>query len=163
VNISGVRISLVNTGDDQLLAFCTITFERAFVVRDIRIIQGANGPFVAMPSRRVTTNCGKCNSKNYLGSKFCSECGTKLPPISHLKLPNRNRGFIDIAHPTNAKSRERIQSVIMHAYERELANSKKPGYQPEQIESEMGEAPQTSPPPHWQSERKPKQDQDHNP
>lgn len=158
MNISEVRISLVNGPDEQLLAFCTVTFDRAFVVRDIRIIHGSNGPFVAMPSRRVTANCSACGSKNHLGSKFCSECGTKLPPMSQLKLSERSRGFIDIAHPINAKSRERIQAAILEAFELELLKSGQPDYQPESLDPEMGErniAPQASSP-HWRSDRTPK-------
>jgi stage V sporulation protein G len=159
MNITGVRISIFNSADEQLLAFCAITFERAFVVRDIRIIQGANGPFVAMPSRRVTTNCEKCRAKNYLGSKFCSECGTKLANSSHLKLPDRNRGFIDIAHPINAKSRERIQTAILQAYEQELAISKAPGYHPVNLDGDPNESAGQTPTPHWQSERQRKPSQ----
>ncbi|MDP1559911.1 MAG: septation protein SpoVG family protein [Pirellulaceae bacterium] len=179
MNVSEVRVSLINGPDEQLLAFCTVTFDRAFVVRDIRIIQGASGPFVAMPSRRVTANCSACGSKNNLGSKFCAECGTKLPPMSQSKLPERSRGFIDIAHPINAKSRERIQAAILEAYDLELLKSRQPDYQPDSLDSDLGEknirsnspqtssrpassiqdnAPQTNSP-HWRSDRTPKREQ----
>jgi stage V sporulation protein G len=130
VNITEVRISLAAGSDEQLLGFCTLTFDRAFVVRDIRIINGANGPFVAMPSRRVTTNCGNCNAKNYLGSRYCSECGNRLPPLCQVKRPERGRGYVDIAHPINARAREQIQSVILEAYRSEIQRSQQPGYQP---------------------------------
>lgn len=152
MNVSEVKISLFHGADEQLLAFCTVTFDRAFVVRDVRIIQGANGPFVAMPSRRVTTNCGKCHAKNYLGSKFCAECGNRLPLSNQAKLPDRNRGFVDIAHPINAKSRERIQSAILEAYAAELAKSQQPGYRPDSLEADVA-APQHANPPHWNHER----------
>ncbi|MCA9412036.1 MAG: septation regulator SpoVG [Candidatus Omnitrophica bacterium] len=52
MEITEVRVYPVNQNDDRLLAFATITFEHAFVVRDLRIIRGKNGLFVAMPSRK---------------------------------------------------------------------------------------------------------------
>ena len=160
MNITDVRVSLIDGSDDQLLAFCTITFDRAFVVRDIRVINGANGPFVAMPSRRVTTNCGRCGSKNYLGSKFCAECGAKVQPISEARMPERSRGYIDIAHPINAKARETLQKHVIAAYQREIEKSERPDYQPTRFESEtLGDQQQSSqeeslphttkPSPHW--------------
>ncbi len=50
MEISDVRISLRN--EEKLKAFVTITFENCFVVRGVKIIQGNQGLFVAMPSRR---------------------------------------------------------------------------------------------------------------
>jgi len=52
MEITEVRVYPVTQNDDRLVAFATITFERAFVVRDLRIIRGKNGLFVAMPSRK---------------------------------------------------------------------------------------------------------------
>jgi stage V sporulation protein G len=50
MEITEVRISLRN--DDKLKAFASITFDDCFVVRGLKIIEGANGTFVAMPSRK---------------------------------------------------------------------------------------------------------------
>lgn len=50
MEITEVRISLRN--DDKLKAFASITFDDCFVVRGLKVIEGANGSFVAMPSRR---------------------------------------------------------------------------------------------------------------
>jgi stage V sporulation protein G len=131
VDITEVRISLLPHADDQLMAFCTITFDKAFVVRDIRVINGPNGPFVAMPSRRVTINCSHCHYKNFLGAKYCSECGRRLPPPS-ARPSDRSRGYVDIAHPINAKAREMIQGRILEAYQEEVQRSKEPGYESQQ-------------------------------
>lgn len=38
--------------DERVKAFVTITFDNCFIVRDLKIINGPNGLFVAMPSRR---------------------------------------------------------------------------------------------------------------
>ena len=52
MEITEVRIKLMEDSDDRLQAFCSVTFDNAFVVRDLKIIDGVSGPFVAMPSRK---------------------------------------------------------------------------------------------------------------
>jgi stage V sporulation protein G len=50
MEITEVRVSLRD--EEKLKAFVSITLDNCFVVRGIKIIQGANGLFVAMPCRR---------------------------------------------------------------------------------------------------------------
>jgi stage V sporulation protein G len=38
--------------DDKLRAFANVTFDSAFVIRGLKIVNGAKGLFVSMPSRR---------------------------------------------------------------------------------------------------------------
>ena len=38
--------------DGRLKAYATIVFENAFIIRDLKVIEGAKGLFVSMPSRR---------------------------------------------------------------------------------------------------------------
>ena len=38
--------------ENKLKAYVTVTFDNAFVVHNLKIIEGANGLFVAMPSRK---------------------------------------------------------------------------------------------------------------
>ena len=52
MEITEIRISLRD--DNKLKAFASITLDNCFVVRGLKIIEGAKGTFVAMPSRRVT-------------------------------------------------------------------------------------------------------------
>ena len=52
MKITDVRVKLVES-DSRLRGVATITFDDAFVVRDIRIIEGENGIFVAMPSKKT--------------------------------------------------------------------------------------------------------------
>jgi len=52
VNITDVRVRKVNTAG-KMRAIASITFDDAFVVRDIRVIEGHKGLFVAMPSRKT--------------------------------------------------------------------------------------------------------------
>lgn len=50
MNITEVRVFPVE--DDKLKAFVTITIDNCFVVRDLKVINGNSGLFVAMPSRK---------------------------------------------------------------------------------------------------------------
>jgi stage V sporulation protein G len=52
MKITDVRVKLVES-DSRLRGVATITFDDAFVVHDIRIIEGENGIFVAMPSKKT--------------------------------------------------------------------------------------------------------------
>ena len=40
----------------KLKAYASVTFDDCFVVHSVGIIEGSNGPFVVMPSRRVSEN-----------------------------------------------------------------------------------------------------------
>lgn len=48
--ISDVQIFIAN--DDKLKAYATITLENCFVIRDLKVIQGLSGLFVAMPAKK---------------------------------------------------------------------------------------------------------------
>jgi stage V sporulation protein G len=129
MEITEVRIKLVENGAERLLAFCSITIDAAFVVRDLKIIEGPAGPFVAMPSRKLSTHCRGCGHKNDLRAAYCNQCGAKLsggPPPRH--DDGRLRLYADIAHPINATSRELIQRRIVTEYEAELVRASQPGY-----------------------------------
>lgn len=90
MEITEVRVFPRN--EEKLRAYVTITFDGAFVVRDVKIIQGEklDGPhqglFLAMPSR-------------------------KLPDGTHR----------DIAHPVNAEMRHRIEERVFAEYQKAVA------------------------------------------
>lgn len=50
MEITEVRVFPIN--ENRLKAFATITFDNAFIIRDLKIINGNNGLFVAMPSKK---------------------------------------------------------------------------------------------------------------
>ena len=52
IEITGVTIRPFSGGDDKLRAFASIILNNAFIIKDLKIIEGNNGRFVAMPSRR---------------------------------------------------------------------------------------------------------------
>jgi stage V sporulation protein G len=129
MEITEVRIKLMEGGEDRLRGFCSITFDNCFVVRDLKIIQGNNGPFVAMPSRKLTSNCPKCRTKNHLRANFCNQCGEELKNVQLAYDPTgRAKLYADIAHPVNARCREMIQNRIIEELNRELELSAQPGY-----------------------------------
>ena len=129
MEITEVRVKLVEDSDDRLQAFCSITFDNSFVVRDLKIIEGNNGPFVAMPSRKRTSHCPRCRCKNHTRASYCNQSGNKLKhPSLQESTDGRSKLYADIAHPINSVSREMIQSGVLKEYKAELARSKKPGY-----------------------------------
>jgi stage V sporulation protein G len=130
VEITEVRIKLMDEPGERLKAFCSITFDNCFVVRDLKIIEGTSGPFVAMPSRKLTSHCSHCGLKNHLRSQFCNQCGaatsTDRMPVD---VDGRAKLYADIAHPINSNCREMIQDSVIGEYNGELKRSKLPGYQ----------------------------------
>ena len=132
MEITEVRVRLVrNKKEDQLRAFCSMTLDNEFVVRDIKVIEGPHGYFIAMPSRKMGDHCAQCGGKNHLGAKFCNGCGAKLPQNRVKKDPRgRARLHADIAHPISADCRRRIHEALVVAYEEEFKKSTLPGYRP---------------------------------
>jgi stage V sporulation protein G len=129
MEITEVRIKLMEDSDDRLQGFCSITFDNCFVVRDLKIIEGTSGPFVAMPSRKLTTHCHHCGAKNHLKAGYCNQCGARqreAPPIRDAE--GRAKLYADIAHPINSSCREMIQKRVISEYRTELERSQQPGY-----------------------------------
>jgi stage V sporulation protein G len=131
VVITEVRIKLMedSTENERLQAFCSVTFDDAFVVRDLKIIEGTKGPFVAMPSRKLTDRCPGCGCKNHLRARHCNQCGCKLDENRATRdADGRAKLHADIAHPINSACREVIQTAVLKAFTEEKERSKQPGY-----------------------------------
>lgn len=143
MKISEVRVNLVSNKDDRLKAFCSITIDNEFVVRDIKVIEGGGGFFVAMPSRKMTDHCEKCGGKNHLRAKFCNNCGAKLKENRARKdFKGRMKLHADIAHPINAECRQRIQEKVTAAFKKEMDKSEKPddkSVEPDEPEEDVPE------------------------
>src|SRR5437773_11957815 len=115
--------------NERLLAFCSITFDDAFVIRDLKIIEGTKGSFVAMPSRKLTDRCQQCGCKNHLRARYCNQCGGKLvDDRANRDQDGRAKLHADIAHPINSACREVIPSAVIKSYQEEKERSKMPGY-----------------------------------
>jgi len=129
MRITEVRIKLMDDPSDRLCAFCSITLDECFVIRDLKIIHGAKGAFVAMPSRKLTDRCPKCHSKNHLRATFCNQCGVRLHAERASKDDDgRAKLYADIAHPINSECRDQIQQMVIAAYEEELVKANQEGY-----------------------------------
>ena len=82
MTITDVRIRKI-AAEGKMKAIVSVTFDNEFVVHDIKVIEGQNGLFIAMPSRKSTDG-----------------------------------EYRDIAHPINTQTRDRIQSIVLEAYEK---------------------------------------------
>jgi stage V sporulation protein G len=129
MEITEIRIKLMDEPGERLKAFCSITFDDCFVVRDLKIIEGTNGPFVAMPSRKLTSHCPQCGMKNHLRAQHCNQCGGRLTDSRAPKdAEGRAKLYADIAHPINSHCREMIQDHVISEYMIEIERAKQPGY-----------------------------------
>jgi stage V sporulation protein G len=138
MEITDVRVRLIEHDAEPLRAFCSITLDDDFVVRDLKVVEGTGGLFVAMPSRKMTTSCGRCGHKNPARSKFCNECGGKLRRESGGRDGDgRGKVHREIAHPTNSEFRELIQNLVIEAYQAELQRSADDDYEPGELEEEF--------------------------
>ena len=54
MTITDVRIRKIAT-EGKMKAIVSVTFDNEFVVHDIKVIEGQNGLFIAMPSRKTAT------------------------------------------------------------------------------------------------------------
>ncbi len=120
MNITEVRIKLMRQRTDRLRAFASITIGDDFVVHDLRVIEGRNNFFVAMPSRKLSDSCLRCSAKNELKAKFCSSCGAELDENRATRGPQvRDKFHVDVAHPINTACREMLQNTVLEAYREE--------------------------------------------
>lgn len=51
MKITEIRIHLM--GEERLKAFASVTFDDSFVVRNMKVVEGAKGVFLCMPSRKL--------------------------------------------------------------------------------------------------------------
>jgi len=125
MDITEVRVFLKDSPDKKLKAYATVTFDNAFVVRNIKIIEGTSGLFIAMPSRKIKQPCPKCGFKNEPRSKYCNQCAAQLPftprTIGQEGAGSAQSEYKDIAHPITQSFREDLQKRILEAYEQEKA------------------------------------------
>jgi stage V sporulation protein G len=52
IEVTGITIRPFASEDEKLKAFASIILNNCFVIKDLKVIEGNNGRFVAMPSRR---------------------------------------------------------------------------------------------------------------
>ena len=119
MEITEVRVSLTEREGKRLKAYATVTFDNSFVVRNIKVVEGNNGLFVAMPARKLKQFCPRCGKKVDLGSRYCNHCATQLPPAPRDAGATRQATHQDLAHPINQEFRDYLQSKVLDAYHSE--------------------------------------------
>jgi len=92
------RISL----ESKMKAIVSITFDNAFVVHDVKVIEGANGLFIAMPSRRTQEGDFK-DIVHPINSEFREE-------LSCAVLEKYQAALVD--YMADEKHHEEIKSVV---------------------------------------------------
>ena len=117
MEITEIRIIKKEDQSKKLRAFVNVTFDGCFVVRDMKVVEGSKGLFVAMPSRRLKSNCPKCGYKNNIGSRYCNHCAAEIPFQKDVSKDRKDSGHKDIAHPITLEFREKLQKAILEAYE----------------------------------------------
>ena len=127
MKLTDIQIELVSFSSDRLRAFGRIVIDNSFMVRDIRVLEGNQGLFVAMPSRKVMRPCPKCKEKNHLSANYCNDCGGNLSKPQRESGSPEQRAFADIAHPINAECREMIEKAILLAFNDESQRTTNPG------------------------------------
>jgi stage V sporulation protein G len=129
MEITEVRVKLLDSHPDKLRAFASITLDDRVVIRDLKIIDGANGLFIAMPSRKLCDRCPSCGGKNHLRARFCNDCGRRMRAD---RGPQDERGrmrlYADIAHPIHQEARNFLEQCVIRAYQNEVGRSKEEGY-----------------------------------
>jgi stage V sporulation protein G len=84
MEITDVKIYPVT--EKKVKAYASIIFDECFIVRDLKIIDGENKLFVAMPSKKM-----------------------------------KDGSYRDTVHPLNSTTRQRIETMVLDAYDREIS------------------------------------------
>ncbi len=135
MKISEIRVKLTNDPRNKLKAYCSITLDSSFVVRDLKVIEGGRGPFIAMPSRKLADRCSKCREKNHLRAAYCNGCGQRLGVDRAMHdARGRERLHADLAHPINTDCRVMLHAEVIQAWRDELARSEEAGYVPKSFD-----------------------------
>jgi stage V sporulation protein G len=149
MRLTDIRIKLcdAHNQNSRLKAFCALTFDNTFVIRDVKLIEGNDGLFLAMPSRKLADHCPRCGDKNHLRARFCNNCGGPLDENRYLRYQQGNghsmgsgngrlKLHADIAHPINAECRHAIERDVVTAFHDEVEKSKQPGDVPPSLDGE---------------------------
>ena len=129
MNITEIRVKLLENQPDKLRGFASITIDDFIVIRDLKVIEGVNGLFIAMPSRKLCDRCPFCGGKNHLRARFCNDCGKRQrSDRGSQDERGRLRLYADISHPIHQKARAFVEGRVLEAFHQELERSKQEGY-----------------------------------
>lgn len=116
----------------EVLAYCSITFNNAFVIRGVKIIwtkDRGNKLLVAMPSEKRMYHCSNCQCKNHLRANFCNNCGQELHPNSSFDYVDEKQAlYADVAHPIGSDFREKVDKEVIKAFRKKEEEVKTVGH-----------------------------------
>ena len=124
MQLTDIRIKLCENQNSRLKAFCALTFDNTFVIRDVKLIDGNDGLFLAMPSRKLCDHCPACKEKNHLRARYCNNCGRRLNETRYLQYRNGNGNCNGNSH-AHGNGHGRSPAVS-----RQRMNSSRPGRDP---------------------------------
>jgi len=119
VEITEIRVFLKEGQDKKLKAYSTVTFDNCFVVRNIKVIEGGGGFFIAMPSRKLKHPCSRCHFKNEVGVRYCGQCGQTLSAQDFHRTEDPKAEHRDVAHPITQEFRDYLQEKVLEVYKQE--------------------------------------------
>ncbi|MBU2102624.1 MAG: SpoVG family protein [Candidatus Omnitrophica bacterium] len=135
MEITEVRISLRENEGKRLKAYATVTFDNSFAVRNIKVVEGNSGLFVAMPAKKMKQFCARCGKKVEVGSRYCNHCGVQLPLAPRDSTPEGKHAIHqDLAHPINQQFRDYLQGKVLDSYYRDKEAAGMPQRQEESTE-----------------------------
>ncbi|HKY62018.1 MAG TPA: septation regulator SpoVG [bacterium] len=107
MEITEVRVFPVN--EEKLKAYATVTFDDCFVVRDLKVIHGNTGLFVAMPSKKRKDGTFK-DIAHPLNNEFRSkiekvvlDCYEKEKDLAHPHPPREEGPKVESKTPDQIK------------------------------------------------------------
>lgn len=110
MKITGIIIRKL-TPDNKMKAIVSITFDDSFVVHDVKVIDGANGLFIAMPSRRIQDGEFK-DIVHPIHSAFREE-------LSHAVLTKYFEAIETYNETLTSREKSRSDENETHSFERE--------------------------------------------
>lgn len=121
LEVTDILVKLASDRADKLLAYVEVVLCDGFVIKDLKIIQAADGErFLAMPSRHVCDHCQQCDRKNRLDARWCHWCGVALDPTRGV-VEGQLKLHVDVCHPISREARQALEDAVFGEYERLVA------------------------------------------
>ena len=124
MNITEIKIMLAADGpwfNEHIRAFASLVINDELCIRDLKVLQGNKGLFVAMPSRKILDRCDGCGTKNHLSARFCNQCGSRLDEHRAPRDEDgRSKLHSDVCHPIARSGRIELEAAVLAAYEAAL-------------------------------------------
>lgn len=105
MEISGVTVRSFGDSFGNLKAIVSVTFDKQFVVHDVKLIQSRDRMLLQMPATKI----------EIVDSETDKRIGVKGVRVQ--KSKGRDVIFRDIVHPISEEFRKKLEKVVVLAYE----------------------------------------------